>query len=394
MKHRPSRHFTKGTGKSVDHRSKTSDAAKTAVTLRWTAPDLAQLQHCGYPYHAELTQEQAQPRADGLHVWDAWPLAEADGTPIAWNGGELWFALAVLQSDDPEHRHSVAHIHHFYRRRDRFVHLAKALPAGFAPGSREWSGSALAENGLVTLFFTATGHRGEAAPTFHQRIFATSASVGRQLDKPFGEWSPPHELIQADGAIYEYADQDYGRPGEIKGFRDPAHFRDDDGTDYLLFTGSSAQTPGRHNGVIGLARADGTGDYSLQPPLVDACEVSNELERPHIVRSGGILYLFWSTQRGVFAPGIDAPTGLYGATASSISGPWKLLNGHGLVLANPPDNPSQAYSWWVLPDLSVANFVDYWRSGEKSTEQFGGTFGVFAQLTLDGTKTGLIEKDD
>ena len=37
----------------------------------------------------------------------------------------------------------------------------------------------------------------------------------------------------------------------------------------------------------------------------------------------------------VFAPGICAPTGLYWATAQSIDGPWDLLNGHGLVMANP-----------------------------------------------------------
>lgn len=375
---------------SGNDRSKADDTSRMTPGLRWTAHDLARLSHAKCNYADRLTPPEAQPRADGFDVWDSWPLADADGGPVPWYGGELWFALAVPRSDDPEQRHGIARIHHFHRRGDRFMHLGETLPDGFTPGSREWSGSALAENGTVTLYFTATGYRGQAAPTFHQRIFAATASIGSKQHAPFGRWSPPHELVQADGVLYRPADQEHGEPGKIKGFRDPAHFRDHDGTNYLLFTGSSAQGPDEYDGVIGLARSGGGGIYSLLPALIDASGASNELERPHIVRSGGRLYLFWSVQSGVFAPEIDAPTGLYGAVASSLSGPWELLNGHGLVLANPPDNPAQTYSWWVLPDLSVASFVDHWQASGAGTEQFGGTFAPFVHITLDGATASLV----
>ncbi len=175
------------------------------------------------------------------------------------------------------------------------------------------------------------------------------------------------------------------------------HYRSADGVDYVLFTGSSATASTAHDGVIGAAIADAHGNYRLLPPLIDATGVSNELERAHIVEHAGRLYLFWSTQRGVFAPGIDAPTGLYGASAESIAGPWTLLNGHGLVIANPADRPTQAYSWWVLPDLSVTSFVDYWGCEDPSISEqasrrarFGGTFAPFIQLALEGTRSRIV----
>jgi levansucrase len=150
--------------------------------------------------------------------------------------------------------------------------------------------------------------------------------------------------------------------------------------------------------VIGIARADETGEYRLLPPLIAATGVNNELERPHIVRSDGRLYLFWSTQRGVFAPGITAPTGLYGATSASLDGPSELLNGHGLVLANPPEQPTQAYSWWVLPDLSMTSFVDYWRPQDPAKselegrrDRFGGTFAPFLRIDLHGKSARLVK---
>jgi levansucrase len=57
-----------------------------------------------------------------------------------------------------------------------------------------------------------------------------------------------------------------GAPGLIKGFRDPAHFRDPaDGTTYLLFTGSLKPSHSAFNGCIGIARA------SNKACRLDAC---------------------------------------------------------------------------------------------------------------------------
>ncbi len=363
-------------------------------TLRWTARDLAGIGQAQGAALAPFAPSDVIRFAPSLDVWDAWPLANVAGNPVSWNGGELWFALAAPALDDPELRHGNARIHHFHRSGDSFRDLGQTLPPGLSPGSREWSGSAVLEDSAVTLYFTATGTAGEARPSFRQRIFAATATLTRGAE-PFADWSAPREVARAEGVHYRPADEADGVPGQIKAFRDPAPFRNVDGGDYLLFTGSSAVRPSSHDGVIGIARKREDGSFAALAPLIEATGVNNELERPHIVCHCGLLYLFWSTQRGVFAPGIVAPTGLYGAVAETIEGPWRLLNGHGLVLSNPPERPTQAYSWWVLPDLSVASFVDYF--GDESVfdsaadrrHRFGGTFAPFSAIALEGATACL-----
>lgn len=363
-------------------------------TLRWSQSDLAEIGQAQAAAAPAFTPGDVVRFAPSFDVWDAWPLADPAGYPVPWNGGELWFALAAPALDDPESRHSNSRIHHFHRIGGSLRHLGQTLPQRMSPGSREWSGSAVLEGGVVTLYFTATGTAGEARPSFLQRLFAVSAPLG-EGDAPFSDWSGLRELVRADEVHYRSADEADGVPGQIKAFRDPATFRAADGADYLLFTGSSAARPGSHDGVIGLALKRADGSFAPLAPLVEASGVNNELERPHIVHHGGRLYLFWSTQRGVFAPGIIAPTGLYGAVGDTIAGPWRLLNGHGLVLSNPPARPTQAYSWWVLPDLSVASFVDYWGAESQvdlaadRRRRFGGTFAPFVTIVLDGATAHL-----
>ena len=72
-----------------------------------------------------------------------------------------------------------------------------------------------------------------------------------------------------------------------------------------------------------------------------------------------------------------------------LSGGWLPLNGTGLVLANPPSAPRQAYSWLVLPDLQVTSFVDAWGHDGSDAGRFGATFAPMLQLRLDGATAGL-----
>lgn len=366
---------------------------KPSATL-WTLDILASLTNGGFAQAAIIEAENAMPMSPDLDVWDAWPLADPSGHPVAWRGGEIWFALAVVRADDPEQRHHLARIHHFHRIGDAFTHLGQTLPEDISPGARQWSGSARWEDGKVTLYFTATGHKGDASLSYYQRLFLTHAALPE--DGEFGTWSQPVEFLQADSHFYQPANENEGEPGKIKAFRDPSHYRGQDGQDYVLFSGSSGTNPSLYDGVIGAAIAQG-GKYQLLPPLIDAAGACNELERAHIVDHKGLLYLFWSSQGGVFSPGVSAPTGLYGAVAETIEGPWTFLNGHGLVVANPGEQPTQAYSWWVLPDLSVTSFVDYWGPEDNSRPEqemrrarFGGTFAPFIQIELDGATSRVV----
>ena len=125
--------------------------------------------------------------------------------------------------------------------------------------------------------------------------------------------------------------------------------------------------------------------WRLMPPIISADTLNNELERPHVIRQDGRYYMFWSTLQHVFDPaGPTGPTGLYGMVSDNLLQGWQPLNGTGLVFANPREAVAQAYSWLVLPDLSVASFVDDWKPG--ANRSFGGTFAPFLRLKLRGDR--------
>ncbi|HZF46039.1 MAG TPA: glycoside hydrolase family 68 protein, partial [Sphingomonadaceae bacterium] len=208
------------------------------------------------------------------------------------------------------------------------------------------------------------------------------------------DWRGPDEFIRRDPRWYMASDAGSGSVGTIKAFRDPAYFHDPaSGADYVFFAASLAGSDKAFNGVIGAARAgqDTPDKWTLLPPLLGADGLNNELERPHVLVHGGRYYLFWSTQKHVFDPaGPMGPTGLYGMVSDRIDGEWQPLNGTGLVFANPPEAPSQAYSWLVLPDLSVISFVDNWGQGQDSAiRRFGASFAPVLHLRLDGQTASL-----
>jgi levansucrase len=205
--------------------------------------------------------------------------------------------------------------------------------------------------------------------------------------------------VAADGACYVLDRQDSGLAGQIKGFRDPAWFRDPaTGTAHILFTGSAAWSEHAFNGIVGMAWRDASGNWALGNPVIEAVGVNNELERPHILLRAGRYYLFWSTQRHTFAPEVTAgPNGLYAMVADSMAGPWHAVNGSGLVAANPADEPTQTYSWWVTAEGTVWSFVDYWgmegrllaEHPELVRSQFGGTAAPVFQLAFDGDRVTI-----
>jgi len=309
-----------------------------------------------------IAPQTVRPILPGIDLWDYWPVQEHDGCPALIGGGALQMLLSAPKLSDPEQRHAIARIRLMHQTSQGWRDLGDLMPDDLAPGSREWSGSAIVTpaHDRVTLFFTAAGHRGEAKVSFDQRLFETSAALSIVAGEPrLTDWAPPIESVIADGHIYSREMTGGGGIGTIKAFRDPAWFRDPaNGIEYLTFAASLAQSDSAWNGAVGLARRV-DGDWALCPPLITAVGVNNELERPHIVYHAGRYYCFWSTQRKVFAAGGPAgPTGLYGMVAESLDGPWRPLNRSGLVFANPVGAALQAYSWLVLGDLTVLSFID------------------------------------
>jgi levansucrase len=105
------------------------------------------------------------------------------------------------------------------------------------------------------------------------------------------------------------------------------------------------------------------------------------------------------------------PEGLYGFVSDTIDGDYQPLNGHGLVLANPEEQPFQAYSYDVLPvnfgdadRYFVTSFVDYpntqdisavgnWPA-EEQLAGFGGTLAPTSEIAIEGNTTRLVNTFD
>lgn len=376
------------------------------VASRWTAEAVAALrQDAGTTIPLIDAGALAAAKACGLagiDLWDMWPVQLADGATARIGGGTLWMILSAPLLADSDLRHGIARIRLVLEREGDWIDCGDALPQGLCPGSREWAGSAVldAASGAVTLYFTAAGRQGEAAPSFAQRLFETVGTLaGEGAGVRIIGWSAPVESLVADGRRYMQVDAATGVPGFIKGFRDPAYFRDPvDGAEYLLFTASIPDAASDWNGAVGVARREG-GAWVALDPLLRVDGLNNELERPHIVAQGGRYYLFFSTQRRVFAPGgPDGPNGLYAMIAEHVLGPYRPINGHGLVAANPPEAPFQTYSWWVTGELEVAGFVEMPglisdpanESAEVRRAHFGGVPAPRFRIALDGDRAWVI----
>lgn len=376
--------------------ARSGDATMTTV---WSAHAVAAIADTPIRTSPLIDPAAGKPILPGFDLWDYWPVQERNGSTAQIAGGTLNMLLSAPILPNPDQRHAIARLRLMHQTPAGWRDLGPVLPDGLSPGSREWSGSAIVSpaHDRVTLYFTAAGHRDEAEVGFDQRMFECSATLEIRDGVPrLTDWTTPVESIVADGVIYTREMAGGGAIGTIKAFRDPAWFRDPvDGAEYLVFAASLAQSPSPWNGAVGLARREGDR-WELRSPIISADGVNNELERPHLVHHHGRLYCFWSTQQKVFArPGPAGPNGLYGMVAERIVGPWAPLNGTGLVFANPATAPIQAYSWQVLGDLSVINFIDRPGLTEEPTDSaiarrhFGGTPAEPLQLALNGNRAWL-----
>jgi levansucrase len=379
------------------------------LASEWRAEHVAAIAGAARPEAALITAAQAQPLLADSVLWDIWPIQTDDGALAEVAGGSLWIMLSAPRGADPDDRHNIARMRLIFLHGAQWHDCGALLPDGFSPGSREWSGSTRLDphSGRITLWFTASGRRGELQTDFEQRLFQATGQLNVAGPLPHIDgWHDLRESIVNDGTYYADLRVTQGIAGRIKGFRDPYWFRDPaNGKGYLLFTGSKPLSSSRsdYDGVIGIAAAQdahGQEPFALLPPLIDADGLANELERPHMFVRDGLYYLFWSSQASVFAPTAPkGPTGLYGMVGPTAFGPFEPLNGTGLVIANPAEEPRQAYAWQVLPSLEVVSFVDYWGLNGRDVAadlafkaaQFGGTIAPVLHIEIDGPATRILK---
>jgi len=398
----------------MDNSAESGDGADRS---RWTRNHTASIER----RHGNVAPLTGSPDVDPfpeIHIWDTWLLRDRHGEIADVDGWRFAFSLTAPADLLPGKRHDVAEIRCFYSADGTRWHDAGAVFAGGALGQRQWAGSAMYDDGDLYLYYTAAGDETADEVTYTQRIAVahdgelTTSADGVELSGP---WT--HEiLLTPDGEWYE---TETASRGMTYTFRDPWFFDDPaTGETYLLFEanvpaperpGDDAETSRRRefNGCVGVAVSE-SGDplsWELRPPLLDAVEVNQELERPHVVVADGRYYLFVCSHVHTFAPGVTGPDALYGFVADAVDGEYRPLNGSGLVATNPPEAPFQAYSWMAFAheeEVLVQSFLNYYDFAGDSLdaiaefpeadqrERFGGTLAPTLRLAVDGDRTRLI----
>ncbi|MBX0359531.1 glycoside hydrolase family 68 protein [Halobacillus sp. Nhm2S1] len=390
-------------------------------TSVWSWEDASKIERTEDNTAPQITEDEINDIAPDLYVWDTWPLRDRDGSVAKVNGYKVIFSLtAEKEGITPSERHGMAKIRYFYSKDGKDWKLGGLVyDPDKALGSRQWAGSAMLDDGEVTLFYTATGRKSNETKTYEQRLAKVTADIsasnkeGVQLDS-----NEDHEiLLEADGEKYQTLEQSQGK-GVIYSFRDPWFFKDPkSGEEYLLFEGNSPglaseqtcqpenigspsfqktheapEEAALYNGAVGIAKkGDSLSDWEMMDPLLEADCVNQQLERPHFMVKGNQYYLFFISHKFTFAPQLTGPDGLYGFTSKSIHGEYEPLNESGLVVANPENDPLQAYSWVVLPHGEVSSFVNKYKT-EDGEQKFGGTLAPTLKVNFHKDESKIVNE--
>lgn len=370
-------------------------------------------------------------------VWDAWPLTNLATKPVSYRGWHVIFSLVAPRTIGFDARHEVATIGYFFSRDGKsWEYGGEVFPGDTARGARQWAGSAVLVGDQVNLFYTASGNNEDPPvpdPNWdlnaNQRLAHASARIRADANGVYfaGQSFRNSRIIaEADGRLYQTEAQGrYRQPGgapNLMAFRDPFVFRDPaDDQVYMLFEGNIAgerpvagtKTCGRreigpvppghvvppsanlYEGAVGLARAENASmtRWELLPPLLSSVCVNAQTERPHLVIQDGSYYLMTISHTFTYAPGLTGPDGVYGFVGDSLRSDYEPLNASALVLGNPPDQPFQAYSEYVMPNWLVEAFIDRIPlpgGGERA----GGTLAPTLRLEVDGANTYVVEQLD
>lgn len=383
-----------------------------------------------------------------LDVWDSWPLQNADGTVANYNGYQISFALA----GDPKKGWDTF-IYLFYKKAgDNSIDAWKNAGRVFKDSDKyvsndpilnnqaeEWSGSAtLTSDGEVRLFYT-NRHGWDPAHGFFGKQTLTTAQIN--VSKPDADTlkvdgvEDLKSIFDGDGKFYQNVQQAFGEGdySDNHTLRDP-HYVEDNGHKYLVFESNTGTDDGYQgeesffnkayyggsqvffqaeknkllqspqkalaklaNGSLGIIELN--NDYTLKKvmkPLIASNTVTDEIERANVFELNGKWYLFTDSRGSKMTiDGISAAdVYMLGYVADSLTGPYKPLNGSGLVLQMglDPKDVTWTYSHFAVPQAEGNNVViTSYMTNRGYFEDHRSTFAPSFLLNIKGSKTSVVK---
>lgn len=381
-----------------------------------------------------------------LDVWDSWPLQNADGTVADYNGYHIVFALAGNPSIPWD-----THIYLFYQKiGETSIESWKCAGRVFKDSDKyasndpilqyqaeEWSGSAtLTADGHVRLFYTDR-HPWDFQAGFYGKQTLTTAQVNlSQPDadtlKVDGVEDMKSIFDGGDGTVYQNVMQGIENLSDNHTLRDP-HYVEDNGHKYLVFEANTGTTDGYEgleslfnpvyyggnlkffesekdkllqsqqkdnaalaNGAIGIIELN--NDFTLKKvmdPLLVSNTITDEIERANVFKMNGHWYLFTDSRGSKMTiDGIGAnDVYMLGFVSESLTGPYKPLNGSGLVLNMNLDyyDKTFTYSHFAIPQAKGNNVViTSYITNRGIYSDHHATFAPSFLLNIHGTNTSVV----
>lgn len=383
-----------------------------------------------------------------MDVWDTWPLQNADGTVANYYGYQVVFGLA----GDPD-RGWDTFIYMFYKKAGDtsidawknagrvFKNTDKNVPNDpiLNQQAEEWSGSStLTADGHIRLFYT--NRQGwDPANGFYGKQTLTTAQINvSELTEDTLKVDGVEDfksIFDGDGKMYQTVDQAFsgGDYSDNHTLRDP-HYVEDNGHKYLVFEANTGtemgyqgedafnnrafyegskkffqaerekllQSPNKKvaslaNGALGIIELN--DDYSLKQvmkPLLASNTVTDEIERANVFKLNGKWYLFTDTRGAkMVVDGVDAEDiYMLGYVSDSLTGPYKPLNGTGLVLHQDldPKDVTWTYAHFAIPQVQGNNVViTSYMTNRGMFEDHHATFAPSFLVNIKGSKTSVVK---
>ncbi|MBM7636199.1 glycoside hydrolase family 68 protein [Streptococcus saliviloxodontae] len=354
---------------------------------------------------AATTRDAQTGEVADLDVWDSWPVQDIKtGEVVNWNGYQLVVAMMGVPNTNDNHLYL---LYNTYADNDlqHWQNAGSIFGYGLDAVTQQWSGSAVVnQDGTIQLYYTNVDTSDNNSN--NQMLATATLNLAVENNKVVIKSVDNKNILTptgGDGYYYQsYAQWRSTFTGADNiAMRDPHVIEDEDGSRYLVFEASTGtqnyqdasqiynvKNYGRDakfilssffdildnedmyirasvsNAAIGILRLGGTEKaptiQEFFTPLLSSPMVSDEIERPNVVKLGNKYYLFaasrlnhgsndyaWQEANKVVGDNVV----MLGYVSDSLTGTYEPLNGSGAVLTAsvPSDWRTATYSYYAVP---------------------------------------------